>query len=247
MKAPLVGGDYAELSPEMVLRERYARDEITLEEFEARDGAVPRQERPDVLGSNADSVMLAVMKRRRRRKQGMSDSRTDWSNRQLAIADGEPSRTSTAACSRACTPTSPRCCATDRRPRRSPRRRSSAPTASGAVQAGRGSADAWLFGIARNAALDELRRLKRRAALETEPEDVAAEHRRGAAERALRRETVRAALATLEPAERDLRRAEVLRRAVQRGDRRASSARARSNAGTRLHRVIQKLRKACDA
>jgi hypothetical protein len=35
MKAPLVGGDYAQLSPEMVLRERYARDEITLEEFEA--------------------------------------------------------------------------------------------------------------------------------------------------------------------------------------------------------------------
>jgi hypothetical protein len=34
MKAPLVGGDYAELSPEMVLRERYARDEITLDEFE---------------------------------------------------------------------------------------------------------------------------------------------------------------------------------------------------------------------
>jgi hypothetical protein len=35
MKAPLVGGDYAKLSPEMVLRERYARDEISLEEFEA--------------------------------------------------------------------------------------------------------------------------------------------------------------------------------------------------------------------
>jgi hypothetical protein len=35
MKAPLVGGDYATLSPEMVLRERYARDEMTLEEFEA--------------------------------------------------------------------------------------------------------------------------------------------------------------------------------------------------------------------
>ncbi|MEA2481587.1 MAG: hypothetical protein QOJ07_3509 [Thermoleophilaceae bacterium] len=34
MKAPLVGGEYAELSPEMVLRERYARDEISLEEFE---------------------------------------------------------------------------------------------------------------------------------------------------------------------------------------------------------------------
>src|SRR2546423_13762471 len=38
----------------------------------------------------------------------------------------------------------------------------------------RGSADAWLFGIARNAALDELRRRKRRAALEAEPEDAAA-------------------------------------------------------------------------
>ena len=34
MKAPLVGGDYAKLSPEMVLRERYARDEITLKEYE---------------------------------------------------------------------------------------------------------------------------------------------------------------------------------------------------------------------
>src|ERR671917_2582147 len=38
----------------------------------------------------------------------------------------------------------------------------------------RGSADAWLFGIARNAALDELRRRKRRARLEAEPEDVLA-------------------------------------------------------------------------
>jgi hypothetical protein len=34
MKAPLVGGDYAELSPEMVLRERYARGEIEIEQFE---------------------------------------------------------------------------------------------------------------------------------------------------------------------------------------------------------------------
>jgi hypothetical protein len=36
MKAPLVGGEFAELSPEMVLREKYARDEITLDEFEAQ-------------------------------------------------------------------------------------------------------------------------------------------------------------------------------------------------------------------
>jgi hypothetical protein len=34
MKAPLVGGEFAELSPEMVLRERYARGEMELEQFE---------------------------------------------------------------------------------------------------------------------------------------------------------------------------------------------------------------------
>ncbi len=37
---------------------------------------------------------------------------------------------------------------------------------------GRGSAEAWLFGIARNAALDELRRRKRHARMATEPEDL---------------------------------------------------------------------------
>ena len=37
---------------------------------------------------------------------------------------------------------------------------------------GRGSMDAWVFGIARNAALDELRKRKRRAVLEVDPEDT---------------------------------------------------------------------------
>src|SRR3712207_5436700 len=68
----------------------------------------------------------------------------------------------------------------------------------------RGSAEAWLFGIARNAALDELRRRKRRAAIEAEPEDAAALTAEEHAEHALRRETVRAALSNLEPHERDL-------------------------------------------
>src|SRR4051812_48393512 len=36
----------------------------------------------------------------------------------------------------------------------------------------RGSPEAWIFGIARNAALDELRKRKRRASLETEPADI---------------------------------------------------------------------------
>ena len=38
LKAPLVGGDYAELSPESVLRERYARGEIEIDEFEREMG-----------------------------------------------------------------------------------------------------------------------------------------------------------------------------------------------------------------
>src|SRR6266498_220716 len=59
----------------------------------------------------------------------------------------------------------------------------------------RGSMDAWLFGIARNAALDELRRRKRRAVLEADPEDSAAPAPHDQAELALRREAVRAALA----------------------------------------------------
>src|ERR687887_1705608 len=39
-------------------------------------------------------------------------------------------------------------------------------------RARRGTAEAWMFGIARNAALDELRRRKRRATLEADPEDA---------------------------------------------------------------------------
>jgi RNA polymerase sigma factor (sigma-70 family) len=44
----------------------------------------------------------------------------------------------------------------------------------------RGSPEAWVFGIARNAALDELRRLKRRARLESDPAEAIAAPRREA-------------------------------------------------------------------
>jgi RNA polymerase sigma-70 factor, ECF subfamily len=107
---------------------------------------------------------------------------------------------------------------------------------------GRGPVEAWLFGIARNAALDELRRRGRRARLETEPADPPASE--DLAEGLLRRETVRAALAALDPRERDL-----IALKFSGGLSNAEIARvlgmSESNAGTKLHRTIEKLRRAC--
>jgi len=110
----------------------------------------------------------------------------------------------------------------------------------------RGEERAWLFGIARNAALDELRRRRRIAALVTDPEDIDAVGPEDGADVALRRETVRAALATLPAREREL-----IALKFHAGLSNAELARvlgvSESNAGTMLHRTIQKLRKACDA
>ena len=60
-------------------------------------------------------------------------------------------------------------------------------------KAARGSERAWLFGIARNAALDELRRRKRSAALTAEPADADAAAPEDAADAALRRAALRTA------------------------------------------------------
>jgi RNA polymerase sigma factor (sigma-70 family) len=110
---------------------------------------------------------------------------------------------------------------------------------------GRGTREAWLFGIARNAALDELRRRKRRASLEADPEDLAAPALDDHADLALRRETVRAALAQLDAREREL-----VALKFMAGLSNAEIARvlgvSESNVGTRLHRTVNKLREACD-
>ena len=109
----------------------------------------------------------------------------------------------------------------------------------------RGSMEAWLFGIARNAALDELRRRKRRATLESDPEDHDAPSAEDQAELALRRETVRAGLAALDGKEREL-----IALKFSGGLSNAEIARvlgmSETNAGTRLHRALTKLRKACN-
>ena len=108
---------------------------------------------------------------------------------------------------------------------------------------GRGTAEAWLFGIARHAALDELRRLKRRATLEGEPEDIHGVHPADHADAIVRRETVRAALAALEPRDRDLV-ALKFHAGLSNAEIGKVLAMTESNVGTRLHRVMEKLREA---
>jgi RNA polymerase sigma-70 factor, ECF subfamily len=108
----------------------------------------------------------------------------------------------------------------------------------------RGTPEAWVFGIARNAALDELRRRSRGAVLAADAADVWSPGPDEEAERAFRREEVRAALASLDPRDRDL-----IALKFAGGLSNAEIARvlrlSESNVGTRLHRAVERLRKAC--
>ncbi|HWI70588.1 MAG TPA: sigma-70 family RNA polymerase sigma factor [Baekduia sp.] len=117
----------------------------------------------------------------------------------------------------------------------------------GSFDAKRGTQRAWLFGIARNAALDELRARKRTAALLADPEDPgSAEAAPDDDEAALRRATVRAALAQLDPREREL-----IALKFHAGLSNSEIAKVLNisvaNAGTRVHRAVTRLRKACHA
>ncbi|MGO9246983.1 MAG: RNA polymerase sigma factor [Solirubrobacteraceae bacterium] len=111
---------------------------------------------------------------------------------------------------------------------------------------GRGTPRAWLFAIARNAALDELRRRRRQP--QSELSDVTPGDRDadsdGAFEQIARRATVRDALAALPLREREL---VLLKFHGQLSN--SELARAlgisESNAGTRLHRALTRLREVC--
>jgi RNA polymerase sigma factor (sigma-70 family) len=106
----------------------------------------------------------------------------------------------------------------------------------------RGSARAWLFGIARNAALDELRRRKRHAAVE---EDQLQGSAPDPGDETVRRQTVEVAMAGLDPRERELVSLKFFAGLGNAEIGRVIGANE-SNVGTRLHRVMDKLRKACD-
>ncbi len=116
----------------------------------------------------------------------------------------------------------------------------------------RGEERAWLFGIARNAALDELRRRQRVASLvfdpagDADPDSPVSIIDQDDDEVILRRTTVRAALTELSGRDREL-----IALKFHAGLTNAEIAHvlgiSESNAGTLLHRTIQKLRKACNA
>lgn len=110
----------------------------------------------------------------------------------------------------------------------------------------RGDERAWLFGIARNAALDELRRRARLARLAGDPVDPEGLSPADDDDVTLRRTAVRAALAQLPARER-----EIISLKFHAGMSNAELARilgvSESNAGTLLYRAMEKLRRACDA
>ena len=109
----------------------------------------------------------------------------------------------------------------------------------------RGSPRAWLFGIARNAAYDELRRRGRQAELTAEPADLDSHGFDERTEHSERRLAVSAALERLEPHERELIALKFFAGLENREIARVLGI-GESNAGTKLHRAMTKLREACD-
>jgi RNA polymerase sigma-70 factor (ECF subfamily) len=109
----------------------------------------------------------------------------------------------------------------------------------------RGKPRAWLFGIVRNAALDELRRRSRHAELAVEPVDAEAAAAPVGVEESERRLALGAALDGLPAADRELI---ALKFFAGLGNAEIATVLgiSESNAGTRLNRTVSRLREACD-
>jgi RNA polymerase sigma-70 factor (ECF subfamily) len=115
----------------------------------------------------------------------------------------------------------------------------------GSYDARRGSRRQWLFGIARHAALDELRRRRRLASLAAEPAASEPPLDEGDAD-PVRRATVRVALEGLEPRDRELVALKFFA-GLDNAEIAGVLGISPSNAGTRVHRAVQRLREACHA
>jgi len=115
---------------------------------------------------------------------------------------------------------------------------------SGSFNPARGTRRAWLFGIARNAALDELRRRKRTTELTSEPvaDEAPADE---AAEVAVRRAALREAMAKLSHRERELVALKFFA-GLTTAEIASVLAVGERAAAMRVHRTIEKLRRACN-
>jgi RNA polymerase sigma factor (sigma-70 family) len=109
----------------------------------------------------------------------------------------------------------------------------------------RGSARAWLFSIARNAALDELRRRGKHAQLISEPEDLAHLGSVDAGERSDLRIALAGALDTLTGGEREFVALKFFAGLPNSEIGRVLGT-SESNVGTKLHRIVNKLREVFD-
>ncbi|HEX6687081.1 MAG TPA: sigma-70 family RNA polymerase sigma factor [Solirubrobacterales bacterium] len=109
----------------------------------------------------------------------------------------------------------------------------------------RGSARAWLFGIVRNAALDELRRRGRQAQMNAEPEDLVDLGTAHPTERSELRLALTGALDTLSGGERELVALKFFAGLANAEIGRVLGT-SESNVGTKLHRIVNKLREALD-
>lgn len=110
-------------------------------------------------------------------------------------------------------------------------------------RASRGSPEAWLFGIARNAALDELRRRRRRVSLYVEPVASYTEGPEMVVQGTFQVERLRRSLAVLDPRQREL---VALKFAGGLTNRQIAQVvrLTETNVGSLLHRAMEKLRKA---